>query len=192
MKKRLTWFLGSTSVLMLVLTACASSTPQANEPPAAVAEIVAEPSVTEEPQQDEIASTEVEELPATSMTPTLVVADSAFGSILVDVEGMSLYLFTPDVDGVSTCYEVCAQRWPPLLVEDTPVAGDDLDESMLGSTMRDDGTLQVTYGGWPLYFFAGDSAPGDTSGQEVGDVWYLVTPGGEAITSTSDEDIPNY
>lgn len=112
---------------------------------------------------------------------TVQVADSDLGSILVDSEGMTLYLFEADTDGSSTCYDDCATAWPAL-VDDAPVAGDGVDEALLGTTERDDGDVQVTYDGQPLYYFASDEAAGDTNGQGVGDVWYVVDPAGAAIT----------
>ncbi len=104
-----------------------------------------------------------------------VATDAALGPILTDAEGMTLYLFTKDEGGVSVCYDECAQRWPPLLVEGAPVAPEGL-SGELGVTERTDGTWQVTYNGWPLYYFAADTAAGDTTGQGVGEVWYVVPP----------------
>ena len=112
---------------------------------------------------------------------TVQVADSDLGSILVDSAGMTLYLFEADTDGSSTCYDDCATAWPAL-VDDAPVAGDGVDDALLGTTERDDGDVQVTYDGQPLYYFASDEAVGDTNGQGVGDVWYVVDAAGTAIT----------
>lgn len=112
------------------------------------------------------------------------VSESAdFGPILVDGEGMSLYLFTNDAQnsGTSTCADDCLVEWPPLLSDGNPVAGEGADAAMHGTITRDDGTIQVTYNGWPLYYFADNAAPGDTNGQSLGDVWFLVTPAGEAV-----------
>ena len=116
--------------------------------------------------------------------PTVTTTTGDEGTFLVDAEGRSLYLFTADSPGVSTCEGDCLVTWPAL-VDDTPVAGDGVDAMLLGTTTRADGTVQVTYGGWPLYRFAGDSAPGDVAGQGVNDVWFLVTPAGEAIGATT-------
>jgi len=113
-----------------------------------------------------------------------------YGTYLVDAEGMSLYLFLRDEMGPSTCYDQCADAWPPLLVDAdvAPVAGegeerlaDAADADLLSTAERDDGTLQVTYGGWPLYYFAGDEEPGDANGQALNDVWFLVDVSGNAI-----------
>lgn len=109
----------------------------------------------------------------------VAVAASELGEILVDGEGNTLYLFTPDQQGESTCYDQCESAWPPLVGEVT--AGDGADPALVGSTIRTDGTVQVTYNDWPLYYFAGDEAPGDTNGQGLNDVWFVVAPSGEAI-----------
>lgn len=110
------------------------------------------------------------------------VAESAdHGAYLVDAEGMSLYAFLRDTDGESACYDQCAAAWPPLLTDEAPVALDGVDGDLLGTTERTDGTTQVTYAGWPLYFFVQDEAAGDVAGQGVNDVWFLVSAAGEAI-----------
>ena len=105
------------------------------------------------------------------------------GEFLVDAEGMTLYLFTNDTDNTSTCYDDCASAWPPLLTGGEPTVGEGLDAALVGTTERTDGTTQVTYGGWPLYTWVQDEAPGDTTGQDVGGVWYVVSPAGEAVQS---------
>ena len=106
-------------------------------------------------------------------------AETSLGEVLVGPEGMTLYGFTVDDPGVSNCYDDCAQVWPPL-AGDTPV-GDGLDESLFTTTERDDGTTQLVIGNWPLYYFAGDAAPGDVNGQEVEGVWFVVTADGDLV-----------
>ena len=98
----------------------------------------------------------------------------------LDAEGITLYRFEMDTDGSSTCYDDCESSWPPLVVDD-PTAGGEADQGLLGTTERDDGTVQVTYDDQPLYYFSGDSAPGDTKGQNLGKVWFVVAPDGDAI-----------
>ena len=110
--------------------------------------------------------------------------DSDLGSILVDADGMTLYLFESDTAGASTCTADCAATWPPLIA-DSPTAGEGVDEALLGTTTRDDGEVQVTYDGHPLYGFASDEAPGDTEGQGVGDVWFVVDASGKAVTDAA-------
>lgn len=103
------------------------------------------------------------------------------GPFLVDAEGMTLYLFTQDTPNTSNCYDDCATNWPPLLTEGEPVAGEGVNAELLGTTERTDGTVQITYNGWPLYYFVQDQNPGDINGQGVGEVWYVVSPEGEAV-----------
>jgi predicted lipoprotein with Yx(FWY)xxD motif len=109
------------------------------------------------------------------------VADSDFGPILTDAEGRALYGFSKDTKGRSTCYGNCEQAWPPLLAEGAPTASGDLDESLLKTVTREDGSKQVVVGKWPAYLFASDSAAGDTNGQGVNDVWWLISPDGKLI-----------
>ena len=116
-----------------------------------------------------------------SAEATVQVESSDLGDIVVDADGTTLYVFLADEGTESTCYEECEDNWPPLTVEGDPVAGEGIDGSLLGTTERTDGSVQVTLDGHPLYFFAGDQAAGDTNGQGVGDVWFVVAPSGEAI-----------
>lgn len=116
--------------------------------------------------------------------PAVAVASSSLGDIVVDANGMTLYLFEADTqgDGKSVCNGACAATWPALLVGGgaTPVAGAGV-TGTLGTATRDDGTTQVTLNGWPLYYFAGDAAAGDTNGQGLSDVWWVVNGAGDAI-----------
>ena len=118
---------------------------------------------------------------AQSTTPATVDVsqNEALGKFLVDADGMTLYLFTMDTKDSSNCYDDCAAAWPPLLTTDPAVAGKGVDASLLGTAARKDGATQVTYDGHPLYTWSKDKAPGDTTGQAVGDVWYVVSPAGE-------------
>jgi predicted lipoprotein with Yx(FWY)xxD motif len=108
----------------------------------------------------------------------------ALGSFLVDDKGMTLYLFTKDTPNTSNCYDKCATAWPPLLTTGSPVAGTGIDASKLGTTKRKDGSIQVSYAGWPLYYYANDAKAGDTTGQNVGSVWFVISPAGEQITKS--------
>ena len=103
--------------------------------------------------------------------------NSDLGSFLVGPNGMTLYLFTKDEPDKTNCYDQCAVNWPPLLVAqgETPVAGDGV-TGQLGVITRTDGGLQVTYNGTPLYYWIKDVVPGDTTGQGVGEVWYVLAP----------------
>jgi predicted lipoprotein with Yx(FWY)xxD motif len=108
-------------------------------------------------------------------TTLLVANDAKLGNILTDSKGMTLYTYTKDTPGTSVCYDQCAVNWPPLIVTGTPTAPDGV-TGKLGTTTRKDGSMQVTYNDKPLYLFAGDTKTGDTTGQGVGNVWYVVNP----------------
>jgi predicted lipoprotein with Yx(FWY)xxD motif len=116
-------------------------------------------------------------------------ADSSLGQILVDSKGMSLYLFEKDTSGdASTCSGACAQAWPPMTTKGKPSAGSGVDASKLTTLQRDDGTTQIAYNGHPLYYYAGDSAPGDTNGSglnQFGAEWYAVTAAGDTAEGGS-------
>ena len=125
-------------------------------------------------------------VPAYAVTTRTV---GGLGTILVDGKGWTLYLFVPDDDsGRSTCYSICAVQWPPLLLPrgvTKPVAAGDAHSALLGTTRRKDGTLQVTYAGWPLYWFIYDGKPGEASGQglnNLGGLWYVMNAAGHEVT----------
>ena len=108
-----------------------------------------------------------------------VAEDPALGPILTDAAGMTLYLFTVDTtEGVSNCYDDCAVNWPPFNPEGDLTLPEGVDGE-LTRIERTDGTQMVAYNGIPLYYWINDKAPGDTTGQGVGDVWYVVAPGQE-------------
>jgi predicted lipoprotein with Yx(FWY)xxD motif len=115
-------------------------------------------------------------------------ANSGLGPILADSQGRSLYLFEADTSPTSTCTSAgCVAEWPPLIAGGPPQAGTGLAAGKLGRTTRPDGQQQVTYGGHPLYYFAGDSQPGTTAGQGLtdnGGLWYVVRTDGTALDNT--------
>ena len=110
---------------------------------------------------------------------TVAVASSRLGDILVDTDGRTLYVFTKDKGDQSACSGECAANWPALT--GTATAGTGAQAALLSTATQADGSSQVTYGGRPLYYFAGDAKPGDTNGQGVGSVWYAVTADGEMV-----------
>ena len=117
---------------------------------------------------------------------TVATASSPLGSILVAQNGMTLYMFASDQNGKSSCSGACAKFWPPYT--GTPKAGSGLTASLLGSTMRTDGSTQVTYDGHPLYTYSGDPSPGDTNGQGLdafGAHWWAVAPDGKVVLGSS-------
>jgi predicted lipoprotein with Yx(FWY)xxD motif len=98
-------------------------------------------------------------------------AETAKGKTLVDLNGMTLYVFDLDGTGKSTCNAQCAVNWPPLIA--------DTDATASGSfsfITRDDGRKQWAYKGKPLYTWVKDKAPGDTTGDGINNVWHLAAP----------------
>jgi predicted lipoprotein with Yx(FWY)xxD motif len=129
---------------------------------------------------------EAETQPQEEAAATIEVSSASQGDILADAEGQTLYMFVPDQqqNGEPTCYDDCAQAWPAFEATSELVAGEGLDQSLLGSVERTDGATQVTYNDLPLYYFSGDEAAGDTNGQGLNDVWYVVSPEGRPIKKT--------
>jgi predicted lipoprotein with Yx(FWY)xxD motif len=104
------------------------------------------------------------------------------GKVIVDSKGMTLYDFHKDKGTTSACYGECAVAWPPLLTSGEPKAEGGAEQSLLGTTKRKDGTLQVTYNGHPVYGFVEDKKPGETNGNDFdgfGAEWYALQPNGE-------------
>lgn len=112
------------------------------------------------------------------------IAKTRLGQVLVDSRGITLYDFVEDKGKTSVCYGACAALWPPLLTHGKPVAGSGVRASLLGTTKRKDGKVQVTYGGHPLYYFVTDRKPGQTTGQGVnqfGGPWWVLSAKGKEI-----------
>ncbi len=119
---------------------------------------------------------------SSSSAVSVKTASSSLGTILVDQDGKTLYLFEADKGGTSSCNGTCTSYWPPVTGEAT--AGSGVTAGMLGTTKRSDGSMEVTYGGHPLYWFSGDTAAGDTNGEgltDFGGAWYAVSPAGKAV-----------
>jgi predicted lipoprotein with Yx(FWY)xxD motif len=108
------------------------------------------------------------------------------GAHLVGQGGRAIYLWAADKGNMSTCSGACAQSWPPVLTTGTPKRSGAVKSSLLGTTKRADGSTEVTYRGHPLYYYAGDTSSGSTTGQgstSFGAPWWLVSPSGAEITS---------
>ncbi len=121
------------------------------------------------------------------------------GDVLVGADGRTLYLFTPEKGGTIACTGSCATTWPAVLAPSGAKSVDasgGADGSMLGTVKLSDGTLEVTYNGWPLHTYAGDSASGQANGQGIGGQWFAVTTSGSAAgsgnTSTSGSSAGGY
>lgn len=128
---------------------------------------------------------------AASGTIELKLADQPeLGAALADGNGNSLYLFSSDAQGESKCYDSCATNWPPLITTGDVNLGEGLDAALVGTIPRTDGSSQVTYGGWPLYFFVGDTAAGMAAGHGLNEVWFLVTAEGTAVPVDAAQESP--
>lgn len=106
----------------------------------------------------------------------------SLGAILVDSNGMTVYDFHKDKGTTSSCYGACEQNWPPVTTSGAPKASGGAQSSMLGTTERKDGTMQVTYAGHPIYTFIQDTKPGDAKGNDVsffGGQWYALHSNGQ-------------
>ena len=109
---------------------------------------------------------------------------SSLGTFLVDGQGRTLYLWDADHGPMSTCTAACAQAWPPLTTTGAPKASGAVKSSLLGTATRADGSREVTYAGHPLYTYAGDTRPGQTTGEgsdSFGAPWWTVTTAGRAL-----------
>jgi predicted lipoprotein with Yx(FWY)xxD motif len=104
------------------------------------------------------------------------------GTIVTDGRGLTLYIYQPDRQGPSVCFDVCADVWPPLDLPRgvrRPVAGPGVNAKLLGTAPRAGGVLQVTYNRWPLYLYEHDLAPGQATGQAEGmGAWYTMSATG--------------
>src|SRR6185312_7090670 len=122
-----------------------------------------------------------------SGTATIDTSSTSLGTILV-VGGRTAYLFQRDTGPHSTCSGACLAQWPAVTTAAAPKAAAGATASMLGTTKRPEGALQVTYAGHPLYFYAGDGSAGQTNGQGLnafGAKWYVVAPSGTSITKAA-------
>jgi len=155
------------ATVAIVVSACAAqtgggATPAASQAPAATAAATAAASA------------------AAGSTYTVDIAhDPNLGDHLIGQDGRTLYIFTKDTPGASTCTDTCAATWPPFTLSAgaTVAAGTGV-TGTVGTLKRADGSMQVTYDNLPVYYFSGDSAAGDVKGQGIGGVWYVVTPAG--------------
>jgi predicted lipoprotein with Yx(FWY)xxD motif len=123
-------------------------------------------------------------VPASTGALSVKVATSSLGSVLTDGKGRTLYLFTRDSGAMSSCSGGCASVWPPVTSATAAHVGTGATASLLGTTSGA-GATQVTYDGHPLYYYVGDTNPGDANGEQLdqfGGLWYAVSPGGMQVT----------
>jgi predicted lipoprotein with Yx(FWY)xxD motif len=122
---------------------------------------------------------------ASGSSSTVSLRKASPGTILVSASGRSLYLFTSDRNGKSSCTGSCTKFWPPLIAHGKLTAGPGARKSLLGTTRRSDGRLQVTYHKHPLYTYALDKQAGQANGEGSGASWYVVSASGKAIVKAA-------
>ncbi|MFI9380564.1 hypothetical protein [Kutzneria sp. NPDC052558] len=118
---------------------------------------------------------------------TLSVANAGIGKIVVDDQGFTLYMYSHDSASPpkATCDGECALTWEPVSAQDGSVTVEGVGQGLVGEVTRSDGTKQMTLGGWPLYRYAPDQKPGDTTGQGQGGMWFAIGPDGKKVAATS-------
>ncbi len=168
-----------TAAALLALAACSSSGAQSGGDGSPAATTAATAAAGGGPYGDEPGSATA----ATGAVATLTTADTSLGTIVVDGDGMTVYQFDKDTQGSgsSTCSGQCATQWPEVHGDAQSVQADGV-TGTLGTITGTDGQPQLTLNGWPLYYYQGDAAAGDTKGQGVGGIWWVLTPAGERIT----------
>ena len=155
------------AVAVLALAACGDDEETKAEP----ATQTSAAKTPEKPKEPEPAGTEI------------VVADSQYGPILFNADQQAIYLFDKEASAQSECYGACAEAWPPVLTGGEPQAGEGVGPKLLGTTERDDGSLQVTYAGHPLYYYAHEG-PGEVlchNVSEFGGLWLVLEPSGQPV-----------
>jgi predicted lipoprotein with Yx(FWY)xxD motif len=166
--------------LFAVLALVAACSGAASPSPAAPTAPPVSPSVAASPSSEASGSSEVSGSQAAGGAVQLATASGSAGTYLTGANGMTLYIFKKDTPNATTsaCSGQCATNWPPLEVADASAvtAGTGVSGTIGTITRADDGKLQVTYNGLPLYYYAADKAAGDTTGQGVGNVWFIAEP----------------
>jgi predicted lipoprotein with Yx(FWY)xxD motif len=167
-------------ISMIVLAALVFTACTVEEIPATGAnEIPEQEQPMPETDLDPAAPSDME--PAVGEAEISVYNDPVYGDILVGNNGMTLYIFTVDEPNTVNCTGDCLVNWPPLTTDGNPVLGPGVNPDLVGTAALPDGRTIVTYNQMPLYYWAADAQPGDTTGQGVGDVWYVVSPQGQVI-----------
>jgi predicted lipoprotein with Yx(FWY)xxD motif len=157
----------------LVLAACSSGSGGSAQQPAEQRQPPPQPAYTTTPPAQQPAQP--------GAAGGFKVANSQYGAILTNAQGRTLYGFANDAQGKSTCYQQCAQAWPPVVAQSPPQGGQGLNPALLTAVPRQDGSMQVMYGKWPLYYFSGDQQAGQTNGQGSKGVWYVVAATGKLV-----------
>lgn len=170
---------------MVALTACApagydGANSSAAEP---VAVAAAEPTASAEPEASASPDAPADQAPPSDVKLTDELVGKKLprmGQVVTDQDGWVLYRFDKDSADPpqSNCVDKCAQVWPPALTDGNPQL-QGVSDDKVGTVTRQDGTRQITIGGWPVYRYIGDKKPGQWKGQGVGGTWFVVDPNGK-------------
>ncbi|WP_262284454.1 hypothetical protein [Micromonospora sp. MA102] len=170
---------------MVALTACApagydGANSSAAEP---VAVAAAEPTASAEPEASASPDAPADKAPPSDVQLTDELVGKKLprmGKVVTDQDGWVLYRFDKDSADPpqSNCVDKCAQVWPPALTDGNPQL-QGVSDDKVGTVTRQDGTRQITIGGWPVYRYIGDKKPGQWKGQGVGGTWFVVDPNGK-------------
>ena len=142
--------------------------------------------VTFSPSPSSVGTSPAAASPTTSAQLAISVANSRYGKIIVDGSSRTLYLFDIERDHMPICNSACAVAWPPLLAPSGAASAPGLDEALIATVARNDGSLQLTYNGHPLYYYAGDHSAGEIKCQaviEFGGGWYVIDAQGNKIST---------
>jgi predicted lipoprotein with Yx(FWY)xxD motif len=156
-----------------VLAACSGGSGGSSQQPSEQQQPPPQPAYTTTPP--------AQQQPAQGAAGGFKVANSQYGAILTDAQGRTIYGFANDAARKSTCYQQCAKAWPPVVAQSPPQAAQGLNPALLTAVPRQDGTMQVMYGAWPLYYFSGDQQAGQTNGQGSKGVWFVVGANGKLV-----------
>jgi predicted lipoprotein with Yx(FWY)xxD motif len=135
-------------------------------------------------------ATEAPAAPAAGESVAARIGETDLGPVLVGANGNTLYGFTNDTPTQSNCDGTCAEAWPPVIVTADWTVAPGVDSAIFNTITRADGSLQLVAGKWPLYYFSGDSVPGDLNGQGSGDVWFAMGTDGALIKEAAIEQPP--
>jgi predicted lipoprotein with Yx(FWY)xxD motif len=153
-------------VLTLGLAACGSSYGDGDD-------------AADKRERDSSEQVQEPQAPAPQVPEGIATGQTSLGEVLVDAQGRTLYGFTKDTSGTSTCFDACAATWPAV-PGDTAIDSA-LDQALFQSVDRPDGDSQLVAGTWPAYTFSGDTGAGEANGQGSGGVWFALAPNGSLI-----------
>jgi predicted lipoprotein with Yx(FWY)xxD motif len=187
-------FAGAGIALSLLLTALASCTPSQAQPapfPTAAAPVLAAstsspavPGAVRTPGGIPVTGTNPTATPGGPANSLIKVARiQGFGLFLTDDAGRTLYAFANDTKDTSNCSGDCARTWPPFIAPGAPQVDSPLNAALVTMVTRQDGTMQVSYDGHPLYYYSGDKNSGDVKGHGLGEVWHVLSPRGSPMTN---------